>query len=79
VTLSYSAKAVPGPVEVVVVEWIGHGLYYGPFAVHRLVVGGATETAKVGTEPPEDAPKAPAEPSTPPTPAPTTPSAAPTP
>jgi hypothetical protein len=37
VTLSYPAS-VSGPVEVVVVEWIGHGLYQGAFEVHRLVV-----------------------------------------
>lgn len=34
----------PNPVEVVVVEWVGHGLYYGPFDVHRIVVGGAPST-----------------------------------
>jgi hypothetical protein len=38
VSLSYAAASVSGPVEVVVVEWIGHGEYHGAFDVHRLVV-----------------------------------------
>jgi hypothetical protein len=38
VTFSYSAS-IADPVEVVVVEWVGHGLYYSSFDVHRMVVG----------------------------------------
>lgn len=34
-TLSYPLT-VEGPVDVVVVEWVGHGDYFGPFRVHRL-------------------------------------------
>jgi len=37
VSLSYAAS-IPSPVEVVVVEWVGHGLYQGAFDVHRTVV-----------------------------------------
>ncbi len=39
VTLSYDAR-VPAPVEVVVVGWVGHGNYYAPFTVDRLLVDG---------------------------------------
>ncbi|HEX7671813.1 MAG TPA: hypothetical protein VF395_19600 [Polyangiaceae bacterium] len=54
VTFSYAAAATPArdPVEVVVVEWIGHGVYYGPFDVQRLVVGQASEAgAKASATP----------------------------
>jgi hypothetical protein len=40
VTLSY-AESVGAPVEVIVVGWIGHGEYYGPFSVQKLVVPSA--------------------------------------
>ena len=39
VTLSYAAS-VKSPVEVVLVEWTGHGESAGPFDVHRMTVSG---------------------------------------
>lgn len=62
VTFSYSLS-VGDAVEVVVVEWIGHGLYYGPFEIHRLVVETPGEAAKV-----PDTSAAPAAPSAAPAP-----------
>ena len=38
-TLSYP-PTVTGPVEVIVVEWVGHGESFGPFQVHRITVPG---------------------------------------
>jgi hypothetical protein len=37
VTLSYSAD-VKGPIDVVLVEWTGHGETAGPFDLHRLTI-----------------------------------------
>lgn len=39
VTLSYAAS-IKGPIEVVLVEWTGHGDTAGPFEVHRMPVSG---------------------------------------
>lgn len=39
VTLSY-AGSIKGPVEVVIVEWTGHGDTAGPFDVHRMTISG---------------------------------------
>jgi hypothetical protein len=38
-TLSYPLS-VAGPVEVVVVEWVGHGTYFRPFQVYRVTTPG---------------------------------------
>jgi len=62
VTVSYPAASITDPLELVVVEWLGHGWYYGPFEVHRTVIGGAAEPAAAG----------PAEASAPPAPSSTT-------
>ncbi|HEX4335435.1 MAG TPA: hypothetical protein VH062_05945 [Polyangiaceae bacterium] len=35
VTLSYAKARAPGPVEVIVVGWTGHGEYWSPFTVTR--------------------------------------------
>lgn len=58
VTLSYSA-AVKGTIEVVVVEWTGHGDTAGPFDVHRMTISGlpSKETPASGP-PPKGAPGA---------------------
>jgi hypothetical protein len=60
VTLSYSAD-VKGPVELVLVEWTGHGDTAGPFEVHRLMISNLPNSA-----PPPDASAHPAGSSTPP-------------
>jgi hypothetical protein len=39
ITLSY-AGAIKGPIEVVLVEWTGHGETAGPFEVHRMPISG---------------------------------------
>lgn len=49
VTLSYSAD-VKGPIDVVLVEWTGHGDTAGPFDVHRLKISGLPSA-----EPPSEA------------------------
>ena len=55
VTLSYPAT-VAAPVEVVVVGWVGHGSYFAPFTVDRLVVdprgsGGGTGPGRADARP----------------------------
>jgi hypothetical protein len=42
VTLSYAAS-IKGPVEVVLVEWTGHGESAGPFEVYRMTVSGLSD------------------------------------
>jgi hypothetical protein len=39
VTLSYTAS-IKGPLEVVLVEWTGHGDTAGPFDLHRMTISG---------------------------------------
>jgi len=39
VLLSYSG-AIKGPIDVVLVEWTGHGESAGPFDIHRMVISG---------------------------------------
>lgn len=51
VTFSYAAS-VPPPVEVVVVEWVNHGLYGDAFDVHRITVGNASDAEKKTTTTP---------------------------
>lgn len=51
VLLSYSG-AIKGPLEVVIVEWTGHGESAGPFDIHRLLISGlpssSDEPSKAG-------------------------------
>jgi hypothetical protein len=71
VTLSYPAT-IQGPIEIILVEWRGHGWYYGPFEVYRAQagVGRATPSAEPAPAPtPGAAPAAP-EPAAAPSPAP---------
>lgn len=57
VTLSY-AGSIKGPIEVVLVEWTGHGESAGPFDVHRMTISGlsgASEGKPKPTAPPGSA------------------------
>jgi hypothetical protein len=51
VTLSY-AESAGAPVEVIVAGWIGHGDYYGPFSVTKMVVTGAASGDAQAAPPP---------------------------
>jgi hypothetical protein len=51
VTLSYAVTAA-GPVDVVVVGWIGHGPYYSPFTLDRFLV----DPSKLEEQVPEHTP-----------------------
>jgi hypothetical protein len=50
VTLSY-AGSIRGPVEVVVVEWTGHGESAGPFDVHRMTISGLSGSSDAKPKP----------------------------
>jgi hypothetical protein len=45
VTLSYEARAVQGPVDAVVVEWVAHDAFQSPFSVERLTIDAAAPVA----------------------------------
>lgn len=57
ITFSYPST-VPDPVEVVVVDWVGHGTYYEAFDLHRIEVSGGAVEPQPSPAAPSPAPPA---------------------